>query len=125
MPNQTLQGKTEPHIIINGNLEDFIVTYTKNVEYVVEDEPENKKEQRQKEKEEFNNDFKEKEIIKLINLLDGYRSDDYNEWISYIEDRPFNDKRYYISNEKVKKLGWTINVDFMEGLTDLVNNNYM
>ena len=23
---------------------------------------------------------------------------DYDEWITYIEDRPFNDKRYYISN---------------------------
>jgi len=59
-------------------------------------------------------------LIKLIR-----NTDDYNEWISYIEDRPFNDKRYYISNEKVKKLGWTINVDFMEGLNDLVKNYYM
>ena len=30
----------------------------------------------------------------------------YNKWITYIEDRPFNDKRYYISNQKVKNLGW-------------------
>jgi dTDP-glucose 4,6-dehydratase len=54
-------------------------------------------------------------LIKLIK-----NTDDYNEWIEYIEDRPFNDKRYYISNEKVKKLGWSIKKDFMEGLEELV-----
>jgi len=31
-------------------------------------------------------------------------SDDYNKYISYIDDRPFNDKRYYISNIKLKEL---------------------
>ena len=25
------------------------------------------------------------------------KTTDYNKWISYIEDRPFNDQRYYIS----------------------------
>lgn len=40
--------------------------------------------------------------------------------IEYIEDRPFNDKRYYISNEKVKKLGWKISKDFDEGLSEII-----
>jgi dTDP-glucose 4,6-dehydratase len=44
----------------------------------------------------------------------------YDKWITYIEDRPFNDKRYYISNEKVKNLGWSINTDFYKGLDDLI-----
>lgn len=44
----------------------------------------------------------------------------YNKWITYIEDRPFNDKRYYISNQKVKNLGWTINTDFYKGLDHLI-----
>ena len=44
----------------------------------------------------------------------------YNKWITYIEDRPFNDKRYYISNQKVKNLGWTINTDFYKGLDNLI-----
>lgn len=44
-----------------------------------------------------------------------------NKWIDYIEDRPFNDKRYYISNEKLKKLGWNIEVSFDNGLENLVN----
>jgi dTDP-glucose 4,6-dehydratase len=48
------------------------------------------------------------------------RSTDYNKWITYIEDRPFNDKRYYISNQKVKDLGWTIRTNFDDGLNDLI-----
>jgi len=55
---------------------------------------------------------------KLIKLVKN--SDDCNEWITYVEDRPFNDKRYYISNEKVKNLGWKICVDFDKGLSDLI-----
>ena len=47
----------------------------------------------------------------------------YNKWITYIEDRPFNDKRYYISNQKVKNLGWTINTDFYKGLDNLIEQS--
>ena len=56
-------------------------------------------------------------LIKIIK-----RTENYNEWIEYIEDRPFNDLRYYISNEKVKKLGWVIKKDFMEGIMELINS---
>ena len=41
-------------------------------------------------------------------------------WITYIEDRPFNDKRYYISNQKLKDLGWKIKMDFDVGIKDLI-----
>ena len=54
-------------------------------------------------------------LIKLIK-----NTDDVDKWITYIEDRPFNDQRYYISNEKVKKLGWSITIDFMDGLEKLI-----
>ncbi len=54
-------------------------------------------------------------LIKLIK-----NTKDYSQWIEYIEDRPFNDKRYYISNEKVKGLGWEIKKDFMKGLKELI-----
>lgn len=40
----------------------------------------------------------------------------YEDWIEYIEDRPYNDKRYYISNTKLKELGWDIQIDFMKGI---------
>ena len=60
-------------------------------------------------------------LIKIIK-----KTDDYDNWITYIEDRPFNDLRYYISNEKVRKLGWEIKKDFMEGLMELIetDNNF-
>jgi dTDP-glucose 4,6-dehydratase/UDP-glucose 4,6-dehydratase len=54
-------------------------------------------------------------LIKLIK-----NDDDYEKYIEYIEDRPFNDKRYYISNEKVKLLGWCIEKNFIQGLEELI-----
>jgi len=49
----------------------------------------------------------------------------YEDWIDYIPDRPYNDMRYYISNQKLKDLGWTIEIDLMTGIQDLINmNNY-
>ena len=54
-------------------------------------------------------------LIKLIK-----KTENYDEWIEYIEDRPFNDQRYYISNKKVKQLGWSIKVKFQDGLQELV-----
>lgn len=54
-------------------------------------------------------------LIKLIRKTDAFE-----DWIEYVVDRPYNDKRYYISNEKLKKLGWNISVDFLEGLARLI-----
>ena len=59
------------------------------------------------------------EVAKLlIEMIQG--TTDYKQWIEYIEDRPFNDQRYYISNEKLKALGWSIKYSFEEGLKSLV-----
>jgi dTDP-glucose 4,6-dehydratase len=44
----------------------------------------------------------------------------YDEYIEFIQDRPYNDFRYIISNEKVKKLGWQINISFEEGIEKLL-----
>lgn len=54
-------------------------------------------------------------LIKMIK-----QTEDYDSWMEYIVDRPFNDQRYYISNDKIKRLGWTIEVDLMTGLKGLV-----
>ena len=61
-------------------------------------------------------------LIKEINgaAAIGDASSDV-EWIEYVDDRPFNDKRYYISNDKLKQLGWNPQVDFMDGIRDLIN----
>jgi dTDP-D-glucose 4,6-dehydratase len=55
---------------------------------------------------------------RLIRLI--HNTSDYEQYIEYVEDRPFNDKRYYISNAKVKALGWTIEKPFSTGLAELV-----
>ena len=34
-------------------------------------------------------------------------TENYDEWIEYVEDRPFNDQRYYICADKLKALGWS------------------
>jgi len=57
----------------------------------------------------------------LIHLIKGDDAD-YVKWIQFVEDRPFNDKRYYISNAKLKALGWRIRVNFEDGIRDLVNH---
>ena len=54
----------------------------------------------------------------LIEKITG--TNDYYRWIKYIEDRPFNNKRYYISNQKVKDLRWSIDIDFDKGIEELI-----
>jgi dTDP-glucose 4,6-dehydratase/UDP-glucose 4,6-dehydratase len=56
-----------------------------------------------------------KMLIKSI-----HNTDEYDKWIEYIEDRPFNDARYYISNQKLKDLGWEVTLAFEDGLADLL-----
>ena len=56
---------------------------------------------------------------KLIDLI--INTKDYDKYITYIQDRPFNDKRYYISNKKLKDLGWIQKVQFDDGITSLIN----
>jgi dTDP-glucose 4,6-dehydratase len=54
-------------------------------------------------------------LIKMIK-----NTDNVDEWVEYIEDRPFNNQRYYISNEKLKQLGWSIKYNLINGLTELL-----
>lgn len=64
----------------------------------------------------------EHSIIDVARMLirDIRHTEEYDDWITYIEDRPFNDKRYYISNQKLKELGWQLNVGFAEGIRMLL-----
>jgi len=47
-------------------------------------------------------------IFELAKLIIG--KDDINEHIRYVNDRPFNDKRYEINSDKLKQLGWKVEV---------------
>ena len=57
---------------------------------------------------------------KLITMIKN--SENYDNWIEYVDDRPFNDERYYISNDKLKNLGWKIEIKLDKGLKSLVDN---
>lgn len=59
---------------------------------------------------------------RLIHLV--HPGEKVDKWIEYIADRPFNDQRYYISNEKVKRLGWDIKYDLDTGLSELVKEKF-
>jgi UDP-glucose 4,6-dehydratase len=48
-------------------------------------------------------------------------TENYDKWIEYIKDRPFNDQRYYISNDKLKRLDWKININLEDGLNNLLD----
>jgi UDP-glucose 4,6-dehydratase len=54
----------------------------------------------------------------LIKMIKGNKAN-IDDWIEYIPDRPFNDARYYISNGKLKNLGWDIRINFLDGLKEL------
>ena len=54
-------------------------------------------------------------LIKLIK-----KTEDCTSWIKFIADRPFNDSRYFISNDKLKALGWEIKVGFQQGIEALI-----
>lgn len=46
------------------------------------------------------------EVTKLIiETVTG--TTNYDDWIVYVDDRPFNDQRYYICAKKLKELGWS------------------
>ena len=43
----------------------------------------------------------------------------FEQHITFVKDRPFNDRRYYISSGKLEKLGWSRRVDFDAALQEL------
>jgi len=44
--------------------------------------------------------------INLAKLICKYLNKDPKKFISYVKDRPYNDKRYSISSSKIRKVGW-------------------
>lgn len=57
-------------------------------------------------------------VVRLVHGPDAAVED----WVEYVPDRPYNDKRYYISNGKLRGLGWIPQmVDFEAGLLSMVS----
>ncbi len=55
---------------------------------------------------------------KMINILKP--EEKIENLIEFIEDRNFNDQRYFISSEKLLKLGWSPEIDFETGLRQTI-----
>lgn len=63
------------------------------------------------------NEFSNKDIsIKIANIM----GKDPMECTEYVEDRPFNDERYFVNSDAVKALGWKEKIDFDKGLKETV-----
>ncbi|KAI5922239.1 dtdp-glucose-dehydratase [Camillea tinctor] len=41
---------------------------------------------------------------------------DFNKWVKYTQDRPFNDHRYAVDGTKLRQLGWDQKTSFADGL---------
>jgi len=48
----------------------------------------------------------------MIKIITG--TENYDNYISFVTDRPFNDSRYYISSRKIKDLGWSQNKNYSD-----------
>jgi len=59
------------------------------------------------------------ELCRHLISLFGYTDPD--ERIEYTEDRKINDLRYFIDDQKVRKLGWTQKVSFDEGIKKTID----
>jgi dTDP-glucose 4,6-dehydratase len=60
-----------------------------------------------------------RKILDIVKEGKEYKLEDE---LEFIEDRPYNDRRYYISNNKLKALGWNQEVNFNEGLHKIIKH---
>jgi len=59
------------------------------------------------------------QVAKIL-IKSIHQTDDLEIYLEYVIDRPFNDKRYFISSEKLNKLGWVQTIDFNDGIKELL-----
>ena len=59
-----------------------------------------------------------RELLTILKATDQF---DLGEHIVHIEDRPFNDMRYWITDTKLRDLGWEPKMSFKEGIRMVVN----
>ena len=48
------------------------------------------------------------------------RHEQRDKYISFVEDRPFNDCRYHIDSTKLNRLGWSPTIAFKDGIAKTV-----
>lgn len=47
-------------------------------------------------------------------------NDNWEDWITYVKDRDFNDQRYFINSDKIKQLGWVQKIKFVDKIKEVV-----
>lgn len=64
----------------------------------------------------------EHSVLEIADLLLKFikPKEELNNWIEFVEDRPFNDSRYLINSDKIINLGWNPNTDFIDGIYNLI-----
>jgi UDP-glucose 4,6-dehydratase len=66
------------------------------------------------------NEIPNKKVAEEIIRIMFPQLQDVNSWISYVSDRPFNDRRYTIDSTKLRKLGWKEKHSWEDGLKKTV-----
>jgi dTDP-glucose 4,6-dehydratase len=61
-------------------------------------------------------EIQNKELCKILMKEIGIPESDFDSWVEYTHDRPFNDMRYAVNHDKLALLGWTQKTSFQEGL---------
>jgi hypothetical protein len=54
-------------------------------------------------------------LLKEMGLPNNSKAD-FDKWVKYTHDRPFNDHRYAVDGTKLRKLGWDQKTPFEAGL---------
>jgi|688.fasta_scaffold215612_2 UDP-glucose 4,6-dehydratase len=73
-----------------------------------------------------NNEYTVLELAKMIiklfySEIDTNNQTELNKFITFVEDRKFNDCRYFISSEKLAKLGWKpVKTNFQDNIIELI-----
>ena len=62
-------------------------------------------------------------IIDLIKIISKIKKIDFKKISKFVKDRPFNDKNYRISCNKIKKLGWREKKNFLAEVKSMTLNN--
>ena len=67
-----------------------------------------------------NNEYSVMDITKkIINIIKP--NDNTDDWIDYIDDRKYNDFRYFVNSNELTKIGWKENADFESSLLKTID----
>ncbi|XP_065858785.1 trifunctional UDP-glucose 4,6-dehydratase/UDP-4-keto-6-deoxy-D-glucose 3,5-epimerase/UDP-4-keto-L-rhamnose-reductase RHM2-like [Euphorbia lathyris] len=59
---------------------------------------------------------RERSVLDVANDVCGLFGKDPEKAINFVQDRPFNDQRYFLDDQKLKKLGWQERITWEQGL---------